>query len=88
MIDDLSLKEVPGRLAKHLLYLKKEHGSYELDLGITKGQLASLLGTIPETLSRILTKMVDQGLIETDGRRIRIIKTEGIEELAGGARKL
>ncbi|NLD36492.1 MAG: Crp/Fnr family transcriptional regulator [Desulfatiglans sp.] len=88
MIDDLSLKEVPGRLAKHLLYMKQEHGKTELDLGITKGQLASLLGTIPETLSRILTKMVDQGLIEIDGRRIRIIETEGIEELAEGVRKL
>jgi CRP/FNR family transcriptional regulator len=88
LIDDLSLKEVPGRLAKHLLYMKQEHNTYELDLGITKGQLASLLGTIPETLSRILTKMVDQGLIETDGRRIRIIEIEGIEELAEGIRKL
>jgi CRP/FNR family transcriptional regulator len=88
MIDDLSLKEVPGRLAKHLLYMKQEHGTYEFDLGITKGQLASLLGTIPETLSRILTRMADQGLIETDGRRIRIIETEGIEDLAEGVRKL
>jgi CRP/FNR family transcriptional regulator, dissimilatory nitrate respiration regulator len=89
MIDDLSLKEVPGRLAKHLLYLKKQGQDIpEIDLNITKGQLASLLGTIPETLSRILTKMVDQGLIETDSRRIRIIETEGIEELAEGIRKL
>jgi CRP/FNR family transcriptional regulator, dissimilatory nitrate respiration regulator len=89
MIDDLSLKEVPGRLAKHLLYLKKQgQDATEIDLNITKGQLASLLGTIPETLSRILTKMADQGLIETDGRRIRIIETEGIEELAEGIRKL
>jgi CRP/FNR family transcriptional regulator, dissimilatory nitrate respiration regulator len=89
MIDDLSLKEVPGRLAKHLLYLKKQDDSLsEIDLNITKGQLASLLGTIPETLSRILTKMVDQGLIETDGRRIRIVEIEGVEELAEGIRKL
>jgi CRP/FNR family transcriptional regulator, dissimilatory nitrate respiration regulator len=89
MIDDLSLKEVPGRLAKHLLYLKKQRQDIsEIDLNITKGQLASLLGTIPETLSRILTKMVDQGLIETDGRRITIIETEGVEELAEGIRRL
>jgi CRP-like cAMP-binding protein len=89
MIDDLSLKEVPGRLAKHLLYLKKQgQDAAEIDLNITKGQLASLLGTIPETLSRILTKMIDQGLIETDGRKIKIIETEGVEELAEGIRKL
>ena len=41
MIDDLSLKEVPGRLAKHLLYLSEQNqNSHELELNITKGQLA------------------------------------------------
>ena len=89
LIDDLSLKEVPGRLAKHLIYLKEQQkDSYKVDLNITKGQLASLLGTIPETLSRILTKMTDQGIIETDGRKIRIIDIGTIEELAEGIRKL
>ena len=89
MIDDLSLKEVPGRLAKHLIYLsEQQQGSCELDLNITKGQLASLLGTIPETLSRILTKMTEQGIIESDGRKIRILERESIEELAEGFRKL
>ena len=49
---------------------------------ITKGQLASLLGTIPETLSRILGKMTRQGLIESKGQRIRITDREALEELA------
>jgi CRP/FNR family transcriptional regulator, dissimilatory nitrate respiration regulator len=87
LIDDLSLKEVPGRLAAHLLFLsKQEKGSKELELSITKAQLASLLGTIPETLSRILAKMTAQGLIEARGRRIRILDRESLQELvdAGG----
>ena len=89
LIDDLSLKEVPGRLAAHLLYLSEQkEGSSELELNITKGQLASLLGTIPETLSRILTKMGGQGLIESNGPRIKIIDREGLEELASGFEKL
>jgi len=89
MIDDLSLKEVPGRLAKHLIYLSGQRQSArELELNITKGQLASLLGTIPETLSRILTKMTEQGLIKTEGKRISIIDRDGIEELAEGFKKL
>jgi len=89
MIDDLSLKEVPGRLASYLLYLsKKEKDSKDLELDITKGQLASLLGTIPETLSRILTKMSGQGIIESDGPRIKILDREGLEDLASGLDKL
>jgi CRP/FNR family transcriptional regulator len=83
LIDDLSLKEVPGRLAAHLLYLSgQSESSEQLELNITKTQLASLLGTIPETLSRILGKMSKQGLIESDGRQIKILNREALEELA------
>ncbi|NTV43996.1 MAG: winged helix-turn-helix domain-containing protein, partial [Syntrophobacteraceae bacterium] len=55
---------------------------FELD--ITKSQLASLLGTIPETLSRILAKMSQQDLIRVEGRRITILDREGLENLAAG----
>ena len=88
LIDDLSLKEVPGRLAAYLLYLSGQNqGSKDLELTITKAQLASLLGTIPETLSRILGKLSSQGLIETDGRRIRILDSEALQELAESGRR-
>ncbi len=83
LIDDLSLKEVPGRLSAYLLYLsEQEKGARDLELTITKSQLASLLGTIPETLSRIFGKMSKQGLIELDGPRIRILDRQGLEDLA------
>jgi CRP-like cAMP-binding protein len=82
LIEDLSLKEVPGRLAAYLLYLsERNEGAKHLELDISKGQLASLLGTIPETLSRVLAKMRDQGLIETQGPSVRILDRDGLEEL-------
>ena len=57
-IENLSLKEVPGRLASYLRFLAMEQNQQDkVTLPISKGQLASLLGTIPETLSRIFTKM-------------------------------
>ncbi len=72
-IEDLSLKEVPARLAGYLLYLNEEQqGEGKVILGISKGQLASLLGTSPETLSRIFTRMAAEGLIEVDGRAITL----------------
>lgn len=83
LIDDLSLKEVPGRLAAHLLYLSdQKKGAKDLELTITKAQLASLLGTIPETLSRILGKMTDQGLIDSKGPRISIVDRDALSDLA------
>ncbi|MDQ7781766.1 MAG: Crp/Fnr family transcriptional regulator [Desulfomonilaceae bacterium] len=89
LVDNLSLKEVPGRLAAHLLYLSESmDGTDSLDLDISKGQLAALLGTIPETLSRILGRMVKQGLIESVGPRVKLLDREGLEELAEGVRRL
>jgi CRP/FNR family transcriptional regulator len=80
-IESLSLKEVPARLASYLLYLSEEQGGTDcVELEISKGQLASLLGTIPETLSRILGKMSDEGLIDVQGRRISLLNREGLEE--------
>ena len=82
-IENLSLKEVPGRLASYLVYLSQEQARTDMvALNISKGQLASLLGTIPETLSRILTKMNQQHLIDTSGQNIILKDFNGLEDLA------
>jgi len=78
-IESLSLQEVPTRLANYLIYLSEEQGNDELvELEISKGQLASLLGTIPETLSRILAKLSDEGLIKVEGRKIFLLDRQGL----------
>ena len=86
-IENLSLKEVPGRLAGYLLYLSDEQvNKNRVALNISKGQLASLLGTIPETLSRIFAKMGSQNLIEVKGRDIELLDRERLETLAEDGR--
>jgi CRP/FNR family transcriptional regulator len=89
LIEDLSLREVPGRLAAYFLYLsnrRKDSDSFELD--ITKAQLASFLGTIPETLSRILSRMSQQQLIKVEGRKIIVFDRTALESLAAGEKLL
>ena len=82
-IEHLALKEVPGRIASYLLYVSEEQeSSNHIELEISKGQLASLLGTIPETLSRIFSKMSSQGLIEVEGRTIWLLDRQGLTDLA------
>jgi CRP/FNR family transcriptional regulator len=89
LVEALSLKEVPGRLAAHILYLSDIRGGIdEFKLDLAKSQLASLLGTIPETLSRIFGKMSSQGLISISGPQIQIIDRAGLEDLAEGEIKL
>jgi len=82
-VENLSLKEVPGRLASYLLVLSQEQSrSDKVQLPISKGQLASLLGTIPETLSRIFARMAEQGLIDVQGRTIALMDPESLEAVA------
>jgi len=89
LVEDLSLKEVPGRLAAYLLFLgEHKKGMKELELDVSKNQLAGLLGTIPETLSRILTRMARERLIKSSGRRYQILDRKGLEELATGEKRL
>ncbi len=78
-IENLSLKEVPARLAGYLLYIAEEQNNDDVvRLPVSKGQLASLLGTIPETLSRIFARMSEEGLIQVDGRSITILDRDGL----------
>ncbi len=78
-IENLSLKEVPARLAGYLLYIAEEQENEGVvKLPVSKGQLASLLGTIPETLSRIFARMSDEGLIQVEGRSITILDRQGL----------
>ena len=80
-IEHLSLKEVPGRLAMYLLYMAKEQNNmHQVVLDIPKGQLASLLGTSPETLSRIFQKMTEEGLIQVEGKRIQLLDADALAE--------
>jgi CRP/FNR family transcriptional regulator len=82
-IENLSLKECPARLASYLNYLADEQGKDDfVTLNISKGQLASILGTIPETLSRIFAKLSAQGLIRVEGPRIILLDREGLGDLA------
>jgi CRP/FNR family transcriptional regulator len=86
LIEELSLKEVSSRLAKYLLELSSLGGKdlREVELDLTKTQLASKLGTVSETLSRTLTKMKSKGIIEVKKNRILILDRKALEELASG----
>lgn len=89
-IEELSLKDVPARLATYLLLQSEQHGNSDIvHLEISKSQLANLLGTIPETLSRIMRRMVSDDLIAfTKARSIRILDRGNLHELAYGELRL
>ncbi|MBI5014342.1 MAG: Crp/Fnr family transcriptional regulator [Deltaproteobacteria bacterium] len=81
-IEDLSLKDVSARLARWLLQSADEKGRDFWDLEITKGELASQLGTVSETLSRTLRKFQDSGWLQVRGRFLKILDRPALHELA------
>jgi CRP/FNR family transcriptional regulator len=85
LVDNLALREVPGRLATYLLSLSEQVGRAEtVELDLPKGQLAARLGTIPETLSRVFSKLSREGLIEMDGFRVKLLDLKRLHQLALG----
>jgi CRP-like cAMP-binding protein len=71
-IESLSLRTVRQRLVQYLLSQCSGEKGCLIELKIKKSDLARLLGTISETLSRNLRGMQEEGLIEVRGKRIRV----------------
>jgi len=82
-IEELSFAEVPARLAAYLMELAARKSTTYLDLDMKKGELASHIGTVSETLSRSLKKLKDDGIIEVDGSRVIIHDMERLRRLSG-----
>jgi len=87
-IEDLTLKDVTKRVAGYILAEFQAHkktanaSSKSVSLMISKNDLSSYLGTIPETLSRTLKKLHDENVIEVDGKTIVITDIDKLKEAA------
>lgn len=88
MIEQIGLRDVEQRIANYLLLeieknqISKKNGEYEITLPVSKGDLASLIGTTQETLSRKLTLFQDNGWIKQKGQRvIAVIDIHSLEDL-------
>jgi len=86
LIESLALKEIPGRLASFLLHslAQTKENPEQLELAITQRELAKILGSTPEALSRALRKLADDGILQTSGRTIRILNRRALDDLAEG----
>lgn len=74
---DLVFLDLPGRLAKLLLKMANEAGSQDadglrLDLHMTQGTLASMVGGSRPTVNQILRNFEARGYLKLEGRSILI----------------
>jgi CRP/FNR family transcriptional regulator len=87
LIESLALKEIPGRLSSFLLHLLPKDAADKkssIELTISQRELAKILGSTPEALSRALRKMANDGILSTAGRVITILDYRALTQLAEG----
>lgn len=85
LVESLALKEIPERLAAfvlHTLDISGQGDAEDLTLDITQRELAKILGATPETLSRVMKRLGEDGILSVKGRTIRIHDRPALEELA------
>jgi CRP-like cAMP-binding protein len=85
VIKRMAFKPVRERMADALLLLKKTYnhqGSGSLQIAISRGDLASLVGTAKETTTRLLAEFRDEKIISLEGREVRIIEWEKLRQMS------
>ncbi|MDW3094628.1 MAG: helix-turn-helix domain-containing protein [Gammaproteobacteria bacterium] len=83
----LGTKNTEQKLATFILRLIKRNSQHEfsdseITLNISRKDIGNYLSAAVETISRIFTRFQDQGLIEVQGRHIRVVDMERLENIA------
>ena len=83
--------EVPARLAGRLLDLADlmgafRHGAIEIDLPLAQRDLGRLAGMCRESACKTLRRFKSQGMVDYEGRRLRILRPEALEKVRCGGR--
>ena len=89
-IESLAFRPVPSRLAGKLLELMDRYGrvtpnGIRIDERFTHMQLAEMIGTSRETLTKVLNELRDGGLIDVRERLIWVLDVDGLEALKTSA---
>jgi CRP/FNR family transcriptional regulator len=72
MVEQLTLADIRQRFINYLLALRDKSPTNRIELPAPKGEIALLLGTTPETFSRLLKKLTAEGSIKLEGRTITL----------------
>lgn len=76
----MNIESIESRIVTYLLDLVKVAGQPQIQIPMKLKELATFIGTTPETLSRKLRKLEKQQLIQRQGRKITVLDYENLED--------
>lgn len=84
-VRDLALKDSSAKVASLLIFLAEKYGDVRrdkiiLDISLTQKEMANMIGSSRETVSRVLGRFENDGLIKTSRKKITIYKPEEIKD--------
>lgn len=82
-IGGLVLLDVTGRVARLLLEMADENDGVVLSKRVTHQQIAQMIGSTRETVSRTMRILAEKNLIEVTGKTITVRDREAMETAAG-----
>ena len=86
-MEDIALKEIPARLASFILQLIEgegvvTHEGYKIPTSYTHRQLATIIGSKRETVTKAFTLLQRAGAVELKRRRIHVKDIEALKSAA------
>jgi CRP/FNR family cyclic AMP-dependent transcriptional regulator len=80
----MSSSTAEARIRNGILQLARRHGIRDargtiIDLKITHQELAEMVGTSRETVTRVLARLREEGIIQVDQRRITLIDSKALQ---------
>jgi CRP/FNR family transcriptional regulator len=76
-------KQIHGRFAELLNYLRERiYQANPFELTLTRKDMAELIHTSPESISRLVKEFKDDGIIESEGRNIEILDDDRLKQIS------
>jgi CRP-like cAMP-binding protein len=76
-------KQIPGRLAEALLFFSKEiYNSETFIIPVSKGELADLIGSTRESVTRVLSAFKHEKIIGLNGKSVKILNMNMLKQIS------
>jgi len=79
----LTQKQMPGRIADVLFYLREKiYGKNPFEITISRQDLADLSGMSKESSIRILKELKEEGILSVEGNKVKILNEKQLKQIS------